>query len=368
MKNLKHSNRVRLLALCAAILFVYSCKKSQRIESDTKIEPTLPYHYKNSILGAGKRFDGDAVFTTSQLETITDSYGSNRNYLNANTVLDFTFIAPIKAIDTLKKRPFIMLMHGGGFVSGSYTSLEAVARSFAVRGYAAATIEYRLGFNPGAIPCLTGDSLEVLKAVYRATQDANAAMRYFVKNADTYGIDTAQLYVFGSSAGNVISTSMLYNSQTFYDSKIANLQTNLGALTTASNAIVANFNIKAELSVTGYGLFDKTFITPAKARPAFYMQGSIDATLPLNYGPVFNCPLGTYGHTYGSAVAADLLGKLKFPYEHYVDEGADHDISAHYPSTYYIPKMAAFLKRLWKGEYKQLAYKTFTPTKNETLR
>lgn len=365
--------KLKLSQLCLALLLsiftlTNGCKKKNNNENEP--EPALsllPYNYANVSLAAGRRFDADAFFTTSEVETIKGTYGNNRDYKQVNTVLDFTFMAPVKATDPLKKRPFVLLMHGGGFLSGSYTSLEALARSFAVRGYAAATIEYRLGFDLGTIPCVNGNQLEVLKAVYRATQDANAAMRYFVKNAELYGIDTDQLILFGSSAGNVISTSMIYNTQTFYDGKLANIQATLGSINAASNDITASFDIKAELTVTGYGLFEKELITATNARPAFYMQGNQDTTLPFNYGPAFSCPLGTYGSTYGSNIAYGLLEKLKFPYEHYVADGAEHDISAIYPSTFYVPKMAAFMKRLWKGDYRYMAYKGQIQTKNEKI-
>lgn len=355
--------------VCLMLLVFAACKKKGDTPKEIPVEPTsnLPYNYKNSKLAAGKRFDAATVYTTSDLETVTGTYGSNKDYQGKNVTLDFTFIAPKKSIDTLAKRPFVMLMHGGGFLQGSYTSLEATARSFGVRGYAAATIEYRLGFNLGAIPCVMGDSLEVLKAVYRATQDANAAMRYFVKNADALGIDTAQIYLFGSSAGNVISTSMLYNSQAFYDSKLTNLQTTMGRLDNASNTISETFKIKGELSVTGYGLMDKTFINSTNARPAFYMQGSNDTTLPINYGPAFQCTLGNYGHTNGSNIASGILQKLKFPYEQYVADGAEHDISGTYDGVFYVSRMAAFIKRLWKGDYRQITYKDKVQTKNEKI-
>lgn len=329
---------------------------------------TLPYNYKNDYLAAGNRFDSVAVFSIEQLDTIKGVYGLNTDYKKVTHTLPFTFYAPKKSLDTMSKRPFIMLIHGGGFINGSHTSLEAVARSFAVRGYAAATIGYRKGFKLGAIPCLMGDSVELLKAVYRATQDANAAMRYFVAHADTLGIDTDQLFLFGSSAGSVTTTSMIYYPQSFFDAQIPNLQATLGALHNASNAIEADFQIQAELTTSGYALLDREQMTVENSKPAFYMQGSRDPTLPIRYGPVLRCPIGKYGHSYGSSAAKEILKGLKYPYEQYIDEGAEHSLSAHYPSTFYVKRMTSFIKRLWKADYRFIAYNTFDKVYDEHIK
>jgi pimeloyl-ACP methyl ester carboxylesterase len=358
--------------LLLVLLAFGACKKADEAVAGTPAAPTpagpsLPYSYANAYLAAGSRFDSNAVYTTAQLDTINGIYGSNKTYQNVTQQLPFTFYAPKKTLDTITKRPFVMLIHGGGFLSGSYTSLQATARSFAVRGYAAATIEYRVGFNLGTIPCIMGDSIEVLKAVYRATQDANAAMRYFVTNATTFGIDTSQLFLCGSSAGNVTSTSMLYCTQTFYDSKITNLQATLGGLTNATNTLTAPFRIQAELTSTGYGLFDKSMITASNCKPTFYMQGSADATLPPTYGPAFQCPLGTYGHTYGSLTAKQIIRNFKYPYEHYLDVGADHDVSGEYDGVFIVKRMTSFIKRLWKADYRFVEYSTYNRTLNQVI-
>jgi len=358
----------RWLLGITVLLTALACKKSEN-NKDTVVvpAPSLPYNYANPYLAAGNRFDSNAVFTTTQLDTINGTYGSNKTNLNATQALQFSFYAPKKTLDTMQKRPFIMLIHGGGFISGNYTSLQAVARSFAVRGYAAAAIEYRQGWNSGTVPCVQGDSVEVLKAVYRATQDARAAMRYFVANATTLGIDTAQLFLFGSSAGSVTSTAVLYYEQPFFETIIPNLQATLGGLNTATNTLTNPFRIQAEITTSGYGLLSRNAITATNCKPVLYMQGSVDATLPPTYGPAFQCPLGTYGKTWGSLTAKEIVKDLQYPYEHYLDIGADHDVSTDYPSTFYMKRMTSFIKRLWKADYRQIEYSTFSQTQNVKL-
>jgi hypothetical protein len=371
--------KTSICGLLVALLFVVACKKlDNSIIGAENLKKTLdeslpvqtlavPYNFKNARLANGTRFDSTSVFTVLQLEEVSGNYGSNKDYQGVTKQLPFYFYAPLKTLDTLDKRPFIMLIHGGGFLNGSYTDLQAVARSFAARGYAAATIEYRQGFNIGSIPCVTTDSLQVLKAVYRATQDANAAMRYFVANANTLGIDVTQLYVMGSSAGAVTTASMLYCPQSFFNAKLSNLEATMGTLNNATNTLTNTFTIKAELTTTGYGFFRKSHITSTNCKPSFYMQGSEDDTLPLEYGEAFQCPTGKFGHTYGSNPAKRLIKLNRYPYEQYIDQGASHSVSAHYPSTFYVKKMSSFVKRLWKGDYRYKEFSTFTPTLNQVI-
>ena len=102
------------------------------------------------------------------------------------------------------KRPFILLIHGGSFRTGFRTEMNNECLEFAKRGYTAATIDYRLGWLPEddkQKTCNSGfcfsthcwpsqgdsckaeykDSLNF--AIYRALQDASAAMRFIVHYA-----------------------------------------------------------------------------------------------------------------------------------------------------------------------------------------
>lgn len=367
-------NKLLFYALIV-LLATSSCEKNDRIgttpvkaptptptPAPTPTGPTYPYNFANSYFAATNRFDSAAVFRTNQLDTIEGVYGSNKDYNNVTTQLPFSFYGPKITLDTMKKRPFVLCLHGGGFLNGTYTSTQGTARQFALRGYTAASVEYRQGFNLGVIPCLLGDSVEVYKAVYRAVQDANAAMRYFINNANTYGIDTSQLYVYGSSAGNVTTTAMIYYTPAFWNKLVPNVQTLLGGLNDVTNSYTGTFNIKAELTHTGYGLKDKTQITAANCRPTFYMQGSEDSTLPLEYGPNFQCPTGAYGRSFGSNPAKLILKSYRFPYEQYIDVGAEHNVSTNYPTSYSVSKMSRFIKRLWAGDYRWIEYSTLTKT------
>lgn len=112
-------------------------------------------------------------------------YGNAINLLGASETLSLKMAFPKLSVDTMQKRPLVFLIHGGGFVGGDKSELNTEAFLFARRGFVAVTIDYRLGRY-----CKGPDSLSYDKAVYRAVQDGNAALRLMVSKADSIGIDT----------------------------------------------------------------------------------------------------------------------------------------------------------------------------------
>lgn len=87
-------------------------------------------------------------------------------------------------------RPAIVFVHGGGWRAGVRANFAPMAIRMAERGYAAATIDYRLASDaryPAAI------------------HDVKAAVRWVRAHAADYGIDPARIAVAGASAGGQIA-------------------------------------------------------------------------------------------------------------------------------------------------------------------
>jgi acetyl esterase/lipase len=84
--------------------------------------------------------------------------------------------------------PLVVLLHGGGWSAGSRASLHDEMRAWARRGYAAATVEYRLTQAPR----------DVFPA---APADVACAVRFLRARAASYGIDPARVAAAGFSAG-----------------------------------------------------------------------------------------------------------------------------------------------------------------------
>lgn len=86
--------------------------------------------------------------------------------------------------------PGIVFVHGGGWRTGVRDNFAPMAIRMAQRGYAAATISYRL--SP--------------EALYpAAVQDAHAAVRWMRVHANEYSIDASRIALGGGSAGGQIA-------------------------------------------------------------------------------------------------------------------------------------------------------------------
>jgi pectinesterase len=94
---------------------------------------------------------------------------------------------------TKVKRTAIIIIHGGGWRSGSKDMFHSMAQHLAALGYVCFTPEYRLS----------------TEALYPAgVHDVKAAIRWVRKNAAKYNIDTNKIAVAGHSAGGELAAMM----------------------------------------------------------------------------------------------------------------------------------------------------------------
>ena len=119
--------------------------------------------------------------------------------------------------DTETERPLVIVLHTGTFApiiyNGNPTGLRddyataAMCQSYAKRGYVAANVEYRLGWNPAA-QTQSERAASLMKAVYRAIQDTKSAVRFFrrdYENGNTWGIDTSRIILSGQGSGGWVA-------------------------------------------------------------------------------------------------------------------------------------------------------------------
>ncbi|NLD77934.1 MAG: alpha/beta hydrolase [Acidimicrobiales bacterium] len=141
-----------------------------------------------------------ALYTDSQLTTVSGvTYATAETYVGSMVDLALDLYLP-PADDGPELRPMVIAIHGGGFTSGSRSNMAGTARSYARRGFVAATISYRL--DPGASPT---NLARYLNAILDGIDDGMESVRWARSVASTYDIDTTRIAMVGSSAGGVIA-------------------------------------------------------------------------------------------------------------------------------------------------------------------
>lgn len=209
-------------------------------------------------------------------------YGQN---VTANTSIPQSLALDIylPKNDTFQKRPVFFITHGGSFLFGTKADGDVVylCREFAKRGYVCVSQDYRTGMEEY-------NAVSASRAVWRAMQDARAAIRYMKANADQYKIDTNMIIYGGSSAGGFtalhaafldepqevlpsIDTSVYMGSGS---SGLGNFRGTTNNLPNSSNGIKAVVNLCGAIGDTSWiQAKDKNVVVIS-------MHGTADRTVP----------------------------------------------------------------------------------------
>lgn len=320
----------------------------------TQVIDTVRARTSDSSLAASRRFGAEFIFSENDLEGKTGIFYKANDFIGRPVNLNYSFVAPAK--DTLKYRPFVLMVHEGAFLFGDLGNELGKARLLARKGYAAASINYRLGFNGGSQSnACGGNNLEVVQAVYRAVQDTYVALHYFAGKADEFGIDPGQIVLAGSSAGAITISALAYMTEQDFEALQPGIVKTLGRLDPDPKG--GQFKIKALLSSLGYGVFKSSYLTTKNAKPTIFFQRTGDNVLPFQKGTFLSCPF--YLSSEGAKPVSDQLKKLKVPFELNFETAIGHQLS--YPQDYITDRYAQFLKRLWAGNRHQITnekYKT----------
>jgi dienelactone hydrolase len=116
--------------------------------------------------------------------------------------------------DTETARPVAIIIHSGNFLPNPQngntnglridsTAIELCTR-LAKMGYVAASIDYRLGWNPLA-STQEGRTSGLINGAYRGVQDANTAVRFFKDKAAAFKVDTNKIMMVGTGTGGYIT-------------------------------------------------------------------------------------------------------------------------------------------------------------------
>ena len=224
-------------------------------------------------------------------------------------LLDLKLDLYFSRTDLLKKRPVVMLIHGGAFYIGSKESIfeQALATALAKRGYFVASIDYRLGFKTAPA--------DIEMSGYRAIQDAHAALRFLAHHAEGIGINPNQVYVGGTSAGGVASLNVAFMDNDERPKRIVESEKKglVSKIEESGNRFTETFTIKAVANMWG-AVSDLNIIDPDEKIPVLSIHGTNDEVVPFEHDFPFRNSLMInrliMDKMYGSKPIHDKLNSL----------------------------------------------------------
>ena len=235
---------------------------------------SLTLHYVSAQTGTYKqRYSNSDYFLNTQIDSLKNvTYGKAIDYMGDSQDLKMDVYFPNTNTDTLEKRPFILLIHGGGFTGGAREWMTYHAVELSKRGFVVATMSYRLGYDRAVFG-------SIQKAVYRAQQDANTALRYIASQKEKLRIDTSWFFIGGSSAGAVTSLSTSYASQEEWSQIAPQFESDLGPLESSNTSTNEIFKIQGIYNFMGAIL--PVVFNSGKLIPTISFHGDLDTTVPI---------------------------------------------------------------------------------------
>lgn len=259
------------------------------------------------------RYGEQTIFDETQIEAISNiPYATvTHTFTGQELQLELDVWAPSADVDPVAQRPLVILIHGGSFLAGNRSEMNGYCLEFARRGYVAATITYRLGWdcdpNVGLGACLLcqAQAGKLRTAVYNAIQDANAAARFLYHNADSYGIDPETFFIGGVSAGSITALGAAYLSQEEANAFAPNGLALSGGLFSSGNSFANLHSFTAVMNQCG-AVPATSVLDDAIPVISFHDDG--DCVVPYNNGHVLGC-LGctTFATVAGSASLHNAL-------------------------------------------------------------
>ncbi|RZK59891.1 MAG: T9SS type A sorting domain-containing protein, partial [Hymenobacter sp.] len=270
---------------------------------------------------------GNGRYVTDVFSAVTKTTGIvyGQNYaLNASTptTLALDFYEPTN--DAATQRPLLIFAFGGSFVSGQRTDLDDLCQAFALKGYATATIDYRLLPPASAYAALTDPTI-LADEIVKASSDMKAAVRFFRRYATTYRIDPNAIIVAGYSAGAVTALQTAYTDSETEDPTFTSAYQSNGGLEgntdLPGNPLLPTYNARNLAGVFSLAGGIATLATVSAGNPPFFgAHGDNDMVVPYNYGSVY----GTMYSLYGSGAILPQAASVGIANQLLVNVGGDH--------------------------------------------
>ncbi len=218
-------------------------------------------------------FTIDRVITSNAPSTVVFTLGTayrDVNYWNSQTMDIY-----IPNVTVSHPLPLAIFVHGGGLTSGDKSDINPVfLNALASAGYAVASVNYRLAPQykfPAQI------------------EDLKCAIRYLRANAQTYGVNGSEIFLFGTSAGGQLSAiAALTGTHSEFD---------IGPYLNESSNVTAVIDMFGPANLTSFASYSQpqkvfggnqnnlvlaspTHYITANSPPILIIQGVNDKTVP----------------------------------------------------------------------------------------
>lgn len=251
------------------------------------------------------------LVTKSQITAVRDVvYGSNTAIDGNTRVLKMDIYYPPGGLR--QQYPLVILLHGGGFSSGSNKSQwKNQAPELATYGFVVACPNYRVGDAAGP----KSSTIDTL--IVQGMQDSKAAVRFFrqdIAQGNQYHIDPKRIFLGGFSAGAIVTGQAVYlDNLSKADTEMRNVIVALGGLEGNSGHPGYDSSVTAWINMAG-ALIDPKYIT-ANSKPMINIYGTEDITVDPGDGYLLwtNCK-GSGGRSLSKrAESVDLDRCARFP-------------------------------------------------------
>ncbi|MEO7398716.1 MAG: alpha/beta hydrolase [Ilumatobacteraceae bacterium] len=198
----------RLASLVATCALTATLVTAATLSTDTAIP----------VEAVGVRYV-DLVFTASNVTN--DVVYASAPDLVTGVVTDLKIDIYQPTGDTLRARPVLLAIHGGGFRVGGKSQVAWWATEWSRRGYLVIAVNYRLDagnrcqeVQDGKIPVdqLAAETARCTAAILAAQHDSQAVVRWARAHAAAYRIDSTRIAAIGSSAGAVTAVHLAQRS------------------------------------------------------------------------------------------------------------------------------------------------------------
>lgn len=306
--------------------------------------------YGQSICYPG-RFSETPLFDSADIRKDSNIvYAVSKNYFSGVTQnLQMDVYYPSSSVDTMQNRPFILLIHGGAFLAGNRNDMAYECMEYARRGFVAATMSYRLGWNCAATDLIgvcvfcQAQNYNLQTATYVAAQDARAALRYVNANCSTWNADPNWLFIGGESAGAITAYHATFWNQSEANSFCSWAVPAVGTLDTAGNALPSTWTVRGLIDNCGAISNDSALMNNGNI-PVISFHDQLDCVVPYGNGQVISCLCTPFYYAKGSQIVNTRLSATGTCTElNTVVNSVNH---CSYPKTSIVRRSSCFLKRI----------------------